>query len=147
MNPFELLISDHRKVAELFDQIENDGDLAMQENLFARIKQELTLHTEIEETYFYPRLKKYQETENLVVEAVEEHKEVKDLLDELDEMSPDDEDWEGLIQDLKEAVELHIEEEENDLFPKAQAALSEETINLIGDELQNGKRRMKSVGI
>ena len=130
MNAFELLINDHRKVAELFDQIENDDDPAMQENIFARIKQELTVHSEVEENYFYPLVLKYEETEELTIEAIEEHKEVKDLLEQLESMSSDDDEWKDTIQELRVAVEHHVDEEENELFPKAQELLGIEYIQL-----------------
>ena len=143
MNAIELLISDHRKVSELFDQIENDGDTAVQENLFARIKQELTIHTEIEETYFYPRLKNISETEDLVGEAVIEHQDVKNLLEQLDAMSPENEDWEDTIQELRAAVEHHVEEEEEELFPKTREVLSDQEIDRIGEEMQAAKQELK----
>jgi hemerythrin superfamily protein len=140
MDPFELLISDHRKVSELFEQIENDDDLSIQENTFARIKQELTVHAEIEETYLYPLVRQYEETEEMTDEALEEHQEVKQLLMELDEISPTHEDWEDMIQELKDAVEHHVEEEENELFPKTKEVLNQETIDQLGTDLQRGKQ-------
>ena len=140
MDPFELLISDHQKVSELFEQIENDEDQAVQENTFAKIKQELTVHAEIEETYLYPLVRQYTETQELTAEAIEEHQEVKQLLAELNEMTPMDEDWEDTIQELKEAVEHHVEEEENEMFPKAKEILDEATINQLGEDLQRGKQ-------
>jgi hemerythrin superfamily protein len=143
MNAFELLINDHQKVAELFEQIENDRDTAMQENLFARIKKELTIHTEIEETYFYPRLKSITETADLIGEAVIEHQDVKNLLIRLEEMSPDNDEWESLIQELKNSVEHHVEEEEEELFPKAQEVLSEREIEQIGEEMRAAKQELK----
>jgi len=55
MDAFQLLKADHRKVAQLFDQLESaDGRAKLQ--VFQEIKTALELHTQIEETYFYPAL-------------------------------------------------------------------------------------------
>lgn len=140
MDPFELLKKDHQKVSDLFEQIESDDDPAVQENLFARIKQELTVHAEIEESILYPRLSEIGELRDMTAEAVGEHQEVKTLLSELDEMSPGDEEWSSTIQELKLAVEHHVEEEENQMFPQAQESLSSEEIFELGEELQSAKQ-------
>src|ERR1051325_2474083 len=79
MDAFNLLKTDHQKVAQLFDELESaNGKAKLQ--VFAQIKTELELHTHIEETIFYPALEKLEETHHLTLEAYEEHKMVKNLL-------------------------------------------------------------------
>ena len=48
MDAISLLKDDHRKVEKLFAQIKDEKDAADRERLFAEIKTELTVHTEIE---------------------------------------------------------------------------------------------------
>lgn len=147
MNAFELLLRDHRKVSELFEQIENSSDPAVQETMFSQLKQELIVHTEIEEKYFYPFLIKFLETEELTVDSIEDHQEIKDLLSELDEISPNDDDWENTIRDLIDAIEHHVKLEENELFPKAQNLLNDETLIRLTEELQAAKQKIMQIAI
>ena len=140
MDPFNLLKTDHRKVADLFTQMERaSGKKKL--DVFAQIKMELELHTQIEEKIFYPALEKPEETHDLTLEAYEEHDVVKRLLRELGRAKSADEEWEAKAKVLQENVEHHVEEEENELFPKASSALSREEIEKLGDRLATEKER------
>ena len=72
MDPFELLKTDHRKVEQLFSQLESANGKRKLE-VFKQIKTELELHTQIEEKIFYPALEEPEETHDLALEAYEEH--------------------------------------------------------------------------
>ena len=140
MDAFNLLKTDHRKVAELFDQLESaNGKAKLQ--VFAQIKTELELHTHIEETIFYPALEDPKQTHDLVLEAYEEHDVVKKLLAQLSKAKSANEEWEAQAKVLRENVEHHVEEEENELFPKTRAALSQEEIETLGEQMENEKQR------
>ena len=71
MDAFELLEKDHRKVEEIFAQLEPTTERAVKtrEELFERLKKELDIHTEIEETILYPVLKKISETREITFEG------------------------------------------------------------------------------
>jgi len=142
MDAFNLLKTDHQKVAELFDQLESSNGKAKL-RVFEQIKTELELHTHIEETIFYPALEKPKQTHELVLEAYEEHDVVKQLLEELSTAKSADEEWEAQAKVLRENVEHHVEEEENELFKKTRAALSEEEIETLGEQMENEKKRMQ----
>jgi len=146
MDVFELLKTDHEKVSAIFQQLEptSEADTAQRQTLFAQLKRELDLHAHIEETLFYPRLKQAAETHDITIEAIEEHQEVKDLLAELQHTPPDDESWGDLLLELKENVEHHVEEEENEMFPQAREVLSQQEINEIGSQIQAAKQQQKS---
>ena len=140
MDAFSLLKEDHRKVEELFEQLESARGAAKL-RVFEQIKMELDLHTHIEEKIFYPALEKPRQTHDLTLEAYEEHDVVKKLLKEMSKAKSATEEWEAQAKVLQENVEHHVEEEENELFPKAQAALGEEEIEELGEELAAEKNR------
>src|SRR5918995_2260462 len=140
MDAFKLLQTDHRNVAALFDQLERASGKAKL-SVFNQIKTELELHTHIEETIFYPALEKPEETHDLTLEAYEEHAVVKNLLSELGRAKTADDEWEAQAKMLKENVEHHVEEEENELFPKAESALGQEEIVALGEQLEAEKAR------
>lgn len=145
MDAFSLLKADHRKVEQLFEQLESGRGQAKL-RVFQQIKTELDLHAHIEEKFFYPALEKPRETHDLTLEAYEEHDVVKKLLRELSRAKSATEEWEAQAKVLKENVEHHVEEEENELFPKAQSALSEEQIEEIGERMAAEKNRKQSRG-
>jgi hemerythrin-like domain-containing protein len=145
MDAFSLLKADHRKVEELFQQLEAaSGNSKLR--VFEQIKTELDLHTHIEEKIFYPALEKPKQTHDLTLEAYEEHDVVKKLLKELSRAKTAGEEGEAQAKVLKENVEHHVEEEENELFPKADAALSEEDIEALGERMEVEKERQQGRG-
>lgn len=143
MDAFELLKTDHAKVSSIFKQIEATTDTPTRKQLFTQVKQELDVHTHIEETILYPVLKQAAETREITEEAYEEHQEAKDLLAELSATPVDSEEWGDLIVELKEAIEHHVEEEENEMFPKARTVLSEQQINDLGTRLEAEKQQQQ----
>ena len=143
MDAFSLLKADHRKVEELFGQLEEARGQAKL-RLFQQIKTELELHTHIEEKVFYPALEKPKQTHDLTLEAYEEHNVVKKLLQELSRAKTAGEEWQAKTKVLQENVEHHVEEEENELFKKASAVLSEEELAELGEQLAAEKNRKQS---
>lgn len=127
VNPFTLLKKDHRKVEAIFKKLEKTTERAVKtrRRLFKKLRQELDLHTHAEEKILYPRLKKNDSMKDLTLESFEEHHVVKVLLAELENLPASDEMWLPKLVVLKENVKHHVEEEETDLFIKAQKALDE----------------------
>lgn len=140
MDPFKLLEADHRNVEKLFTQLES-AQGAAKLRVFEQIRTELELHTHIEEKIFYPALEKPEETHDLTLEAYEEHAVVKTLLKELGRAKTANDQWEAQAKVLKENVEHHVEEEENELFQKAEDALNQEDLEALGERMQAEKAR------
>lgn len=149
MNAFTLLKEDHKKVAGILEKIDatTERGVKTREELFTQLKTELDIHTEIEETIFYPVLEKHEETRDITLEGIEEHRIVKELLAELDAMAKDDEVWTAKMTVLKESIEHHVEEEEGEMFPKARKALTEEEIETLGTRMEAAKKKQKAAAI
>ena len=145
MDAFELLKKDHEKVSGIFEKLEptTERGVKTREELFAQLKQELEIHTQIEEQFFYLALKQAQETRDITLEAYEEHAVVKELLAELDKLAKDDETWGAKLTVLKENVEHHVEEEEGEMFTGAQDVLSSEQIEELGARMEAAKQEQK----
>lgn len=140
MNALDLLREDHEKVSELFAQIEEAKNSSEQQRLFEKIRTELETHTHIEETAFYPVLEEYEELKDMVLEAYEEHKQVKTLLREISTLTTDSEKFEAKIAVIKENVEHHVDEEENDMFPQIEQLIEEPELERLGEELEMAKK-------
>ena len=146
MNAFTLLKNDHEKVAGILERIDGTTERAIKgrEELFTQLKNELDVHTRIEEEILYPTLEEYEGTRDIALEAYEEHALVKQLLEELAAAPKDDEQWTAKFTVLKENIEHHVEEEEGEMFTKARKVLSKDEIETLGDRLQEAKRVEKS---
>jgi len=143
MNVFTLLKADHKKVSAIFEKLEptTERGVKTRAELFAKLKEELEVHTSIEERFLYPALEKADETHDIALEAVEEHGVVKQLLAELDDLAVDDETWGAKLKVLQENVEHHVEEEEGEMFKKAKQVLSEEEQEALGARMERAKEK------
>lgn len=139
MNALDILKQDHQKVKGLFQEVRKESDRGKQKELFDKINTELEIHTHIEETVFYPAIDEHEEFKDMVAEALEEHQEAKTLLEELEELGADNHDFGSKFQQLMEAVEHHVEEEEGEMFPKIQEVFGEDELEQLGQDLESAK--------
>lgn len=138
MKLYDMLRKDHERVREIFAQLERttEADDSRRENLFGTLYRELDIHSRAEEKFFYNRLKGEDETRELVLEALDDHKEVKQALDELESMDKGGAEWTARLRALRESVGHHVEEEENELFPLARGVLDEEEADGIAEDIE-----------
>lgn len=130
-NALDLLKQQHEEVKGLFEQIEQSKDSDEKQNLFQELADNLAAHATIEEKIFYPAAYA-KPTKELLTEAVEEHLSVKRILADLLAMPPKHANFDAKIKVLKEQIEHHIEEEENELFPKVRKEIDAERLQTLG---------------
>jgi hemerythrin superfamily protein len=145
MNAIDMLESQHREVEELFKKIEKAKDASSKDELFLEIADKLAIHAAIEEHQFYPSVKA-KRTEDILLESLEEHLAIKRVLSDLLDVDAEDESFDAKIKVLKETVEHHVGEEEDDLFPKVRKLLSEEELEAIGQEMQAEQSELEEAG-
>ena len=92
------------------------------------------LIAEMEEKVFYPALKQ-KDTEELLLEATEEHLSAKRLLADLMELAPSDERWMAKMKVLREQIEHHVREEERSVLPRALVQLDAEYRMALAQEM------------
>jgi hemerythrin superfamily protein len=142
MDAITLLKQDHKTVEGLFKKFEKTGENAhvAQRDLADKIVKELSVHAAIEEKVFYPAIREaVPDTEDMVLESLEEHLIVKWVAHELDSMKPDHERFRAKMTVLIENVRHHVEEEEKELFPQVRAALGRKRLGEIGEALEAAK--------
>ena len=144
MNAIELLKADHEIVSDLFEQVKATED-SEHGPLFEQIKSELDVHTHIEETLFYPKLKEEgnEELVDIVLEGIEEHRQAKMFLKELAALSDDSEKFEPKLKVLMEDVEHHVKEEEGEMFPLVEDQFDEEILEELGAAMEAEKKDFK----
>jgi hemerythrin-like domain-containing protein len=120
---YDILKQEHKDVKKLFKQVLDDN--RFQDSIYMQIKTALSLHIAGEEKVFYSRLENNQETRQLTLESYEEHDLGRKVLDDIDNSSSDDAKL-AKFKVLSEAIDMHIDEEESELFKKAKRVLSDE---------------------
>jgi hemerythrin-like domain-containing protein len=141
MHALTLLMDDHDKVKKLLEELEatTERGVRTREELFTKIKRELTVHEIIEEEIFYPALKQHPRAKEIVLEGYEEHDVVDTLMGELSALPYDDETWGPKAKVMKENIEHHIQEEENEMFEKARSVFDRAELNDLGEAMEARK--------
>lgn len=130
-----ILREDHKAIRTLFRDFEKAGHdaLATKGRLVTKIIEALTVHTYIENECMYPEVRKLlPELEDDILESYEEHHVADVLVMELAAMKPDDERFTAKATVLIENVDHHIDEEEDEWFPKVREGLGRKRLQEIG---------------
>ena len=139
-----LLKNEHKDIRKTFTAFEKAGDqaFAAKGKLVDRIIELLTVHTYIENEVMYPRVRDLlPDLEDDVLESYEEHHVADVLVMELSTMKPEDERFTAKTTVLIENVRHHIEEEEQEWFPKVREGLGRKVLQQIGEELQEARKK------
>ena len=139
-----LLKNDHKEIRKLFTQFEKAGENAhaAKGKLVDRMIELLTQHTYIENEVMYPRVRALlPSVEDDVLESYEEHHVADVLVVELAAMKPDAERFTAKTTVLIENVRHHIEEEEQEWFPKVREGLGRSVLQDIGAEMIKARKK------
>ncbi len=116
-----ILKKDHAKVKDLFDQFEETEQRAQKIRIAAMVIKELKAHAAVEEEIFYPTVRATV-GDKIMNEALEEHHVAKMLIAELEKMTGVEDQFDAKFTVLAENIRHHIEEEEDDMLPRAREA-------------------------
>jgi len=121
------LTAEHRLVRKHFETLleTRHDETARREILMAKIASALTRHAVEEENVIYPALAEGGHADQ-ARHLVEDHGQAKTLLYDLRRLSPRDMEWIGRARQLWTALEKHMREEEEEIFPAFRAAMSPE---------------------
>jgi hemerythrin-like domain-containing protein len=137
-----MLKADHHKVRTLFQEYKAAPDRDTQRSVATLVFIELETHAQLEKNIFYPAVN--EETDEgpaLVKEAMQEHQTMKALIQELRDMGPNVKTFDMKFHELIRTVEHHIDEEESQMFPLAEAEL-EEDMQELKAEMQELKAQL-----
>ncbi len=142
MDAITLLKNDHKSVERLFKDYEKTGDRAFKtrRDLVDQMIEALSKHAAIEEQLFYPVTRAtVPDTDDTVLESIEEHHVVKWLLSELEETDATDERFNAKVTVLIENVRHHVQEEEDDYFPKVRDELGRKALGELGEAMAESR--------
>ena len=142
-NLLEQLKREHRQVQSILNEMTKESGTSANRRteLLSEFEREITGHMAGEERVFYPIFEKSGQAKSRAMESEEEHNVTKVLLGQLRQTSPDDERWLAKAKVLKEMINHHIQEEENELFKTAHKILNDEDLQQILTDYQQAKNR------
>ena len=138
-----LLKKDHQEVRQQFRAFRKaDLTPVQKQTIVDTILELLTVHTYVENEVMYPRVRELlPDLEDDVLESYEEHHVADVLCMELASMDATDERFDAKTTVLIENVEHHMEEEEQEWFPKVREGLTRTQLREIGEELAAAKEK------
>ncbi|TYB98498.1 hemerythrin domain-containing protein [Micromonospora sp. WP24] len=130
-----LLKEDHKEMRRLFTAFQDaeEGPASRRQKLVGQIIEALTVHTYLENEVMYPEVRRLlPDLEDDILESYEEHHVADVLCAELFAMDAEDEHFTAKTTVLIENVLHHLEEEEQEWFPKVRDQLGRKELQEIG---------------
>ena len=145
MHILKALKLDHDKVKELLNELVNlnDTDSQSRKDLVEDIRDELIPHSRVEESVFYNSLRVASPDSSEVMHGFKEHIEAETLLRALQVEDTLNAPWKATAVKLKEALEHHIQEEEEKIFAIARKVISDAESEELGKLYEQLKPQVK----
>jgi len=136
-----MLKADHKEVKKIFRDFEKADNERTKGQLVKQIIELLTVHTYLENEIMYPEVRRLlPDLEDDVLESYEEHHVADVLCMELYAMRPSDERFDAKTTVLMENVRHHIEEEEQEWFPKVREGLGRKQLAELGERMAEKRK-------
>jgi len=132
MKATALLETQHRKVEALFKKLENGR--SDPRPVLEELANSLAAHMAIEQEIFYPKVKEVDP--DVINESYEEHAVAELALKRLLMTGPEEESFMARVTTLKELIEHHVQEEEEELFPAVEKKVDEDELNQLGKAMK-----------
>ncbi|MGW1917587.1 hemerythrin domain-containing protein [Streptomyces sp. NPDC002076] len=141
-NVIQELTTDHREVEEIFGRIaalppgsEDRKALADQATI------ELVRHSVAEESYLYPAVREHITGGDAMADKeIEDHAKAEQIMKDMEGLKADDARFDALMAQLMSEIRSHVMDEEQNLFPKLEAACSADTLMNLGDKVRRAKK-------
>lgn len=139
MHAVTFLITEHKRlragIHALEEQVVRNPGAA-----FAALATDLVIHAGLEEEYLYPLLEKLPELREGAKHAYHEHHLLDVQIDELAVLDPTSPAWAGKLHVLRETLTHHLDEEEEDVFPKMAKQLPAVVLEQLADSFADYRR-------
>ena len=131
----ELIEKDHREVEGLFAKFQSSRDAS----IATKICDEIDKHAQGEEKAVYPVIASdVPGGEKMAKEGEDEHKEARQLIGRIRQTS-DPDHLADLVNQLQQAIDHHVKEEESEILPKTRNALDQHRLEELGRDFEAAK--------
>lgn len=142
MRIFDDLTADHRELKAEIGTILQSEDRKERAAIFSHFRTLLTAHSRAEEKVLYRRLERSEEGKDQALEGAVEHEVADRLVEDLSKSrNVEGDKWTARCTVLKELLEHHIEEEEDQMFNTARKQFDRETLDRMGEEFKRQKSK------
>ena len=133
----ERIEHDHREVEQMFAEFKS----TQAKPKAVAICDELDKHTKGEDNAVYPVFaEELSDEKSKVKEASEEHKQARQLIGQI-RNTQDPDHLVELMQQLEQAIQHHVQEEETEMLPKARRELPVAELEELGERFQDAKEK------
>lgn len=139
------LAEEHGEVGSLMKRVSKTTDPKVRREHFPHIRAELLSHEKGELAEVYGVLANYEQLREVVLTHNEEAHALEKAIADVDAIDFASEEWGTSFNRLLGLVEAHVEEEENDFFPKAQEVIDEEESKQILTRYEAAKQSVKKL--
>ncbi|MBN9230013.1 MAG: hemerythrin domain-containing protein [Legionella sp.] len=143
MNIYDYLKWDHQYVSQLFKQLDKAPTFLRKQQIMTLIAEELMVHAQTEEATFYAALCQCAHSEGQALHGIKEHEEIKEKIFFILKLQAREDEWLKQVHELKNLVEHHVHEEENQVFKLAQKELDEFTAYALKEHMHYLKPKYK----
>jgi len=123
MHIYNVLKQEHDEAKDIMDNIMLCGENGLKLQYLQDLKKNILIHAKTEEEVFYERLKKEPQLKDQIEHAINDHKLVEMLFEKIDNISVEDKLWTEIFLQIKQVLEHHITEEEDEIFFEAKKVL------------------------
>lgn len=142
---FTVIKNDHDKAKDIMADIMVTNDIEERLDLLDELKQEILLHAKTEEATFYRRMKQEdKEMREEMDHAKKEHETVEKFFREIGRLDPELGEWFVKFGQIRQALEHHMMEEEEEIFPEARKMLDRQEALQLGQDMMDAKMERKS---
>jgi hemerythrin-like domain-containing protein len=146
MDAISFLRADHKSVLGLLEVLEgapsgSGSQLGGLDTMVTNLIIAESQHEAIEEQWFWPAVRRaLDDGDALADKAIQQEQHGKKLLEQLKNSKPGQPQYQQALQAFVSVGREHIEFEQNEVFPKFEAAVSREQLETIGRQLETAKK-------
>ena len=137
----DLLMTDHREVEELLQQLLSTSDGGQRRDLADQLVAELVRHSVAEEMHVYPVMRdRLPGGQQAVDHDTSEHKELEALMKQLESADASSAAFTDVVRKIAAALQDHVSDEEQEQFPKLRQAVPAEELVALKEKVETAKR-------
>ena len=138
------LAEEHGEVGSLMKRVSKSTDAQFRREHFPHIRAELLSHEKGELAEVYSALANYESMRDVVLKHNDEAHTLEKAIADVDAQDFGSQEWGSAFERLFGLVQHHVEEEENDFFPRAQQVVDEDESKAILKRYEAAKEAVKA---
>ena len=123
---FNKLAEQHMEASAMLARLKTVDDIAKRQDVWAAVRRELLAHERAEIATVYPVIEQHEATRDIAERHGLQADTLEAAIGEIDIVGCGSPNFKPLLERLITLVTHHVEEEENEFFPRAEEALGKE---------------------